>query len=249
VLQGENPVIEGFRFEAECFALLAALGERWDGHVFHPPARSAAAIAIERELAQTRRFLYVRVTSDERSIELLRDHRLGGTAGEPFYWHVAEDAAGPAVVLSGNGATHTRLRRASDGTWRGELLHPPYSPTALLQGEPIADPRPAAAVIATGSLDELLERTLAHYEMLPGDGETLRDFAGFLRTLATLDPAARERLDAIAGNAASPGRARLLQVAFDGWSAPSDGPAGHGIAPGHGWNRHAFPLGGYDPAL
>lgn len=246
VLQGENPAIEGFRFEAECFALLATLGERWDGHVFHPPARSAAAIATERELAETRRFRYVRVTSDERNVELLPDHRLGGEPGESFYWHVADGADGPAVVLSGNGAIHTRLRRADDGAWHGELLHPPRSPTALIPLRHAANSRPSTAAIATESLDGLLERTLALYETLPRDGETLRDLAGFLRTLATLDPALRRRLDAAAAGGASPGRARLLRLAFDGWPAPADGPA---VAPGHGWNRHAFPLTGYDPAL
>jgi hypothetical protein len=248
VLQGENPAIEGFRFEAECFALLATLGERWDGHVFHPPARSPAAIAIERELAEARRFSYVRVTSDERSVELLPDHRIGGTPGESFYWHVEDDADGLAVVLSGNGAMHTRLRRTIDGSWRGELLHPPYSPTALIRMDPLADLRPVVAT-TTGSLDELLERALAQHEMLPGDGDTLRDLAGFLRTLANLDPSVRPRLDVIAASGASPARARLIQLAFDGWSAPSDGPAGGDVAPGHGWNRHAFPLSGYDPGL
>ena len=249
VLQGENPAIEGFRLEAECFALLATLGERWDGHVFHPPARSAAAIAIERELAGTRRFRYLRITSDERNVELLPDHRLGGTPGESFYWHVADDADGPVVVFSGNGAIHTRLRRAADGTWRGELLHPPRSPTALIPLQPDTELESSREATANGPLDEMLERVLALYETLPRDGETLRDLAGFLRTLATLDPASRGRLDVVASGAASPSRARLLRFAFDGWPAPADGPAGQGVAQGHGWNHHSFPLTGYDPAL
>ena len=36
-------------------------------------------------VVETRRFRYVRVSSDERSIELLPDHRIGGAGGDEFY--------------------------------------------------------------------------------------------------------------------------------------------------------------------
>lgn len=242
VLHGINPTIEGFRREADCFALLAELGTKWDGHVFNPPARSERARAMERALAAARRYRFVRVTSDERPMDLLPDHRIGGAAGDEFYWYVLDDGDELELVLAGNGAAANRLRRSADGVWRGRLLHGPGTAVELV---PVRDdPQQAEPSLAGGeeALQRVLERGLALYESLPGDAETMRDLVGFVRSLARLDPALGARLDALAAAASDGKRAGMLRQALAGWSD------GAGIAEGHGWQRHRFPPVGYDPA-
>lgn len=248
VMRGINPTIEGFRLEAECFALLEALESKWDGYVFVPPVRSDSAKALERRLAQIRHFRYVRVSSDERWVELLADHRIGGAGGDEFYWYVADDGESPAIVLAGNGGSANRLCLDPDGVWRGRLAYTPGTPVELIPLTADADAGRQAPVTGHDLVHAVLERALAAYESLPRDQETTRDFAGFVRTLAILDPTIRVQLALSAAGETGEKRRQMIAVALDGWADRSQRPDGGGIPSGHGWNRHSFPLSGYDPA-
>jgi hypothetical protein len=246
VLRGINPTIEGFRREADCFALLAELEARWDGHVFNPPARGDAAKALECQLARTRRFRYVRVSSDERTVDLLADHRIGGAGGDEFYWYVTGTDDCPLLVLAGNGASSNRLRLDPDGVWRGRLPYSPGTPVELVPLAPDAGSRAPAA--GGGLVQAVLERALEAYELLPRDRETARDFAGFVRTLTILDPAIRDAPPLSAPGEIGDKRRQLIAAALDGWADRIHRPDGGGISAGHSWNRHSFPPVGYDPA-
>lgn len=249
VLRGINPAIEGFRREADCFALLADLDERWDGHVFNPPGRSDAAKALERGLAAVRHFRYVRVSSDERRVELLADHRIGGAGGDEFYWYVTEIDASPVLVLAGNGASSNRLRLDPDGVWRGRLPYGPGTPVELVPLTPGAVAVRQAPATGQCFVRALLERAFAAYESLPRDRETTRDFMGFLRTLSILDPTVKDDLALSAPGEVGEKRRQMISLALDGWANHVQRPDGSGgISSGHGWNRHSFPLAGYDPA-
>ncbi|MGA2960825.1 MAG: hypothetical protein ABSD96_04080, partial [Candidatus Korobacteraceae bacterium] len=74
ILRGSNARVEGFRFEDECLELLGKLRGLWDGRVFNPPVRSECALRLERHLVVIREFRFVRVSSDERRMELLHGH-------------------------------------------------------------------------------------------------------------------------------------------------------------------------------
>lgn len=248
VIRGNNPSIEGFRLEAECLGLLAALEKIWDGYVFNPPARSDAAKALERRLADVRRFRYVRVSCDERIVELLADHRIGGTGGDDFYWYVLEGGNGMEVVLAGNGADGNRLQLAPDGVWRGHLALPPGSPIELVPlAEGTAAPIPTLQV-GPNPLHVVLDRALLAYDSLPRDRETIRDFAGLLRTLVTLDPTIKDYLDSLTDSDLSQKRREMIRIAIDGWADRAHRPDTGGVDAGHGWNRHSLPVIGYDPA-
>lgn len=248
VLHGINPAIEGFRLDSECFALLADLDRVWDGYVFNPPARSEKAKALERHLAGLRRFRYIRVSSDERTLELLTDHRLGGAGGDEFYWYAVEADDGMELVLAGNGASSARLRLAADGTWRGRLVNSPGSPVELV---PLGHDDGGGELSSAAEhcpLRIVLDRALAAYRTLPRDRETMRDFVGLLRALTFLDPAIKDRLDTVAAAPSDEKVRQMIAFALDGWADRAQRPDGGGIAPGHSWNRHSFPVLGYDPA-
>jgi hypothetical protein len=245
VLQGINPTIEGFRREPECFDLLAELETVWDGYVFNPPTRSDSAMALERCLVEGRRFRYVRVSSDERSIELLPDHRIGGAGGDEFYWYADEAERGLEIVLAGNGNSSNRLSLSPDGVWRGRLVHPPGTPVELV---PMLQDTSRIAPEDRTPLHAVLDRALVAYQSLPLDRETTRDFIGLVRGFALLDPAIKDRLDALAIGSASDKLRCLIALALEGWADRAHRPDDGGIAAGHGWQRHSFPIVGYDPA-
>lgn len=245
ILRGANPAVEGFRLEQECFDLLACLERLWDGYVFDPPWRSDNAKALERRLAEQGRFRFVRVSSDERLIELLPDHRIGNARDE-FYWYVVEEENGIELVLQGRGGPACRLHASPDGVWRGPLFT--GQATALeLSAELPAGAPPQTPLCRQDELGRLLERALAAYESLPHDRETLRDFVGLLRALSILDPSIRARLDALA-TAADNRHGRLIALAVGGWTEIARRPDGGGVAAGHGWDQHSFPQVGYASA-
>jgi hypothetical protein len=226
ILHGDNPAIEGFRWQDECLALLRALAARWDGRIFNPPARSAEARRLEREAARIRHYRFTRVSSDERPIELLGDHRIGEGAGEgQFNWHVADGEDGPEMILEGEGRRSCALRLSpADGTWRGRLAHDGRMPVEVAPA-----PRGAAPVI--GSVGDgregspaaaLLDQVLEAYERVPWDAEVARDFVGAIRTLAIVDPAVAARLRGSLDDPAGPmgRRAGLVRSALA--SLPAD---------------------------
>jgi hypothetical protein len=243
ILAGSNPPIEGFRLERECRAHLRELAALWDGRVFNPPARSEAARRQEADLSR-REFSFVRVTSDERRIELLPDHRIRPARQHEHYWHVADGADGLELRLEGNGLRSCALRRSDDGTWRGRYLQAPGMTVELVPavaGSP-AEQRPCDP--GREALISLIDRVLESGAVLPWDREAARDLVGTLRILAALDSAVIERLQAerersVPGSA----RAQVIDAALAGLVDPSQRPDGGGIAAGHGWVNALFEPG------
>lgn len=240
ILRGSNPHVEGFRFERECLELISKLRGLWDGRVFHPPARSECALGMERRLAEIREFRFVRVSSDERRMELLQGHRVGaGASGSELYWWVADGAQGPELILEGDGFRSCVLRCSADGIWRGEYLSRPGMPVELIADSFHFSTRGRNSESEDSSLVSLLERLLNAYAALPWDGEVTRDFVGAVRTLATLEPALVDRLHNYMERA-SGRRAQLVRRALDGLAEPDCWPERGGIAPGHKWLNQNF---------
>lgn len=248
ILDGNNPRIEGFRLENECRSLIDELATLWDGRVFNPPPRSDEARRLEVDLSHIRKFRLIRVSSDERRIELLPDHRIGGGRSHESYWHVADGADGPELRIEGDGFPSCALRRSGDGKWCGRLLQAPGMPVELV-------PTPAGGLPGNRNLGRagealmpLLDRILDSGASLPWDREVARDLVGALRTLAALDPAVVERLeDESRRSTPTSARAQVVQAALAGLVVPARRPNGGGIAPGHDWLGRPFEMGrGYE---
>jgi hypothetical protein len=244
ILHGNNPRIDGFRLERECRGLLGELDTLWDGRVFNPPPRSDKARQLEADLICSREFRLVRVSSDERRIELLPDHRICPAGRHEHYWHVGDDPDGPKLRIDANGLRGCALRRSEDGIWRGRSLQSPGMPVELVPasvGGPVGQCRDGPDREA---LMSLLNRILDSGAALPWDHEVTRDLVGTLRTLAALDPAVIERLRDESGRS-MPGsaRAQMVQAALAGLADPSRRSDGDGVAPGHNWQSAPFKLG------
>ncbi|MGO9357464.1 MAG: hypothetical protein ACLP1D_07290 [Xanthobacteraceae bacterium] len=160
LLQGPNPRVEGFLFESECFTLLAELRQSWDGTLFNPPERSAAAQAMERELIELGRFRLVWVGSHEHVVALRPQHVVEGGSPDERCWFVADGADGLELRIVARGLLTCALRRAEDGIWRGGAgtfsveLHSELPQFARDLDATAADS--AAALIAVA--DRLLDR-------------------------------------------------------------------------------------------
>ena len=80
---------------------------------------------LDREIAAQRFFTYARVGIEQRTIELLPDHRIGrGLDRLEQRWTMRPFEGKPHLGLEGGESTICRLALADDGTWRGRwLLH------------------------------------------------------------------------------------------------------------------------------
>jgi hypothetical protein len=258
ILKGENPRVEGFRMEDECLGLLEELAELWDGRVYNPPPRSTQAQAIEQKLIRTQEFRFIRVSSDERALQLLPDHRIReGASKSEFYWHVEDGAHGPELIFESDGYRSCALQCSVDGIWRGKALAPPGMPIEL---QPInhaddarrpaltRDSNPAPQDQAEwNALTALLDRILEAYALLPLDAETKRDLVGAIRTLAALDPDLCRRLrHELADRRASASRAEILALALAGLADAAHRPDGGGVAAGHSGMDQEFTGKGYE---
>jgi hypothetical protein len=241
ILRGNNPRVEGFRFEDECLELIKKLNSVWDGRVFNPPARSECALKLERHLAEVREFRFVRVSSDERRMELLRGNRIGaGISGHELYWWIADGEQGPELIVEGDGYRSCVLRCSDDGTWRGQYLSRPEMPVELIPEPSRCKAHASRNSGSEGVMASLLDRMLDAYAALPWDSEMMRDFVGAIRTLATLDATLAERLHGELNGDTHGTRARLLQLALEGLAEPSCWAERGGIAPGHKFLNQNF---------
>jgi hypothetical protein len=135
----ENPHVPEFVHEEECFRFLRQLREQWDGKVAAVAAvvKPESEADSEEEIVQTRRFLYRRVGSDERILDLLPDHRVGeGRDRCECGWYMQEDAK-PCLVIegareSGRFGPICALSRHADGMWRGRWLQYERAPVELI---------------------------------------------------------------------------------------------------------------------
>ena len=230
ILDGDNPRISGFRLDVECRALLADLTAAWDGRVFVPPPRSRQAQASEAMLVGIGAFILIRVSSDERRIHLLPDHRIQPGIATERYWYVTDGENGLELRIEGRGVPVCHLLRYDDGVWRGRLLQSPGMPVELVPATPIASVENQAG----GDLAPLVERVLCMGASLSWDLETERDVTGALRILALLDPGvtaqlSRERESWPLGSS----RARVIGCVLDGIARSVGNPAP--IGQGNGW--------------
>lgn len=242
IIDGSNPRVPGFRWEDECRVLLHELSEVWDGRIFNPPERSVSARDLERDLALRRSYLRRRLTSDERRIALLGDHRIAGGGPSECYWYVADGADGPELRIEGKGLQLCTLRAATaDGVWRGRLLQPPEMPVELIPADESGGGRGADLGNQVSKAAALLDAILELAERLPWDRETARDVVGALRIVAALDPAIADGLIAQADCAVPESRrAQAAQAALEGLGRHRADRGG--IAPGHGWTNADFRL-------
>ncbi|MDR3466126.1 MAG: hypothetical protein P4M07_09295 [Xanthobacteraceae bacterium] len=229
LLHGPNPHIEGFRFETECLTLLAELRTLWDGTLFNPPQRSAAAQALERELSELGRFRLVWVGSHAHVVTLRPQHVVEGGSPDERCWFVADGANGPELRIVARGLLTCALRRAADGIWRGTAgafsveLHPEVPDFARGREAPAGE-----TAVLLAAVDRLLDGAG------PDSSGEQGDLAVTLAVLAGLDDALVPHLArraegpshaaaaaraALARLQASPGAAMVRRGS--GWLSPS----------------------------
>ncbi len=129
---GENFRLPGFEHHDVCLEALRELRRQWDGTVEVSP-RAVSSTALEADLIRSRYFLYRRVGSDERALELLPGGRIGDGRG-PWEraWRLEEQPGGPALVIQGYDSVTCRLARSPDGHWSGSWLHSERLPVELI---------------------------------------------------------------------------------------------------------------------
>jgi hypothetical protein len=244
ILNGNNPRIDGFRLEGECRALLHGLRALWDGRVYSPPGRSHEARRLEADLARSREFRFIRVSSDERRIELLPDHRIRPVRRNEHYWHVADDTHGPELRIEGNGLRSCALRQSADGSWHGRYLQPPNMPIELISAGPANSGETRDDSSDRAALLSVVDRILDSGISLPWDREVACDLAATLRALAILDPAVVEHLeDQRARSMPGSARSQAVQAALGGLvDLVRRSDAGR-IMPGHDRSRAPFLAG------
>lgn len=227
LLYGTNPRVEAFRWEEQCFTLLSELRTLWDGWVFNPPERSAAARAWERELIRTCHVRIVWVSSHEIGTELLDQHRIGPAAGSDHrYWFVSDGPTGLMLHIVGNGMEQCALAHHADGSWRGT--------GGRFQVELHAGSAASDGAVAAGTADVLavLDRVLTAGSRMSARSDLIDAYATTLATVAGLDPAGRRYLEDVASTADG-ARVRLATMALE---RCDDGAPRHGR--GTGWRHH-----------
>jgi hypothetical protein len=100
------------------------------------PLDIASKPANERSVAEgltNRTFEYCRVGFDKRRMIFLSDGRVGeGAGGCELFWDVKAGRGGRLFLEISSGCEITcRLRRGSDGTWRGRWIHHEKMPIVL----------------------------------------------------------------------------------------------------------------------
>ncbi len=194
---GANPPIPDFALETECFALLAALEDVWNGRVFNPPAMSALSHEVAARLQQIEWFNFHQAGLTEKALQLLPDNRIGaGRSEQEFYWWVEEDAEGIVLGLEGRHRSTCRLRAAPEGAWHGRSLAGEAWETRLVPRQDAIEPEDPKRASAIALLDAILASPAGR----PHGVEGIRDLMGALRILRAAIPgfaaALRDRLAA-----------------------------------------------------
>lgn len=139
---------------------------------------------LDREVAAQRHFSYVRVGHDQRTIELLPDHRIGrGADIHERRWRVISSDGTPSLQITGDDAITCRLSPSADGTWRGRWLAHEMMDVRL---RPIADrhpPLPGPAVAAARTLLRGEDGARPAYEILQHYRRTVASDPGQKRLL------------------------------------------------------------------
>jgi Mannosyltransferase putative len=103
-----------------CEAALADLRKRWSGVVFHPPTRSARALAEEARLIGVRTFRYEPRPDAARGLELLPGGRIGKGAALERNWAVTERDGALLLKLYAGHREYATLEKMADGSWQGD---------------------------------------------------------------------------------------------------------------------------------
>ena len=146
---GTQGAIEGFRYQAECAAALAALRARWNGRIFYPPDRSVRARAQETALSG-RRFRLEQRGGPAVDLELLSHGEFGaGRAADRQNWW-CEDTAGALRLVFTDGVAASYRLSPLGPHWQGPHIFDADAPVLLAP----SDIAPVAAGL--GLIDELL---------------------------------------------------------------------------------------------
>jgi len=114
---GENLHFPGFLYETECLQFLARLEKVWDGRV----ATNELTPPENYKSGASRWYRYLLIGQGQRLLEFLPNHGIGaGTRECERAWRVTDD--GQALEILGDNWTTCRLRKDSDGIWKGNWL-------------------------------------------------------------------------------------------------------------------------------
>ena len=140
ILNGANPVLDGFQEDARCRRYLQELEGLWNGRIFLPPPLGDAGMAFERKMISMRWFVYELVGDRRWTMELLPGNRIGkGFDLHEAHWWVAEDDRGLAVCIGEDEGVFVRLEAVADGQWRGRWTSARALPVILKASVPRAD--------------------------------------------------------------------------------------------------------------
>ena len=122
----ENPPMPSFQLQAECEAALADLEARWAGRLFRRPARSAAARALEAELADALLRIAMADGKEDRVLLNANGDIGGARTHDRQHWYVVDRAEDGLALVFSNGERETAwLKQEVSGDWRGRRLAPP----------------------------------------------------------------------------------------------------------------------------
>lgn len=201
----DEPATDGFLHLDACNSALATLRQRWNGRIFWPPDRSAAARATESTLADQGRFRLEVLGSETVDLELwpFGEFGSGRSTYRQNWW--CQEHKGSLELLFRDGERLTyRLRPQADGTWQGERLLHREAIVTLVPRVPAGDVAPVP-----GLVDQLL--TAIRFPTA-GSAEWERFCIG-IELLSRVDPSVLARLDEIAGAMAPEVAARLVALA------------------------------------
>jgi hypothetical protein len=120
LLHGPNRPLAAPALMPHCEAALAQLRERWSGHVFHAPDRSARARAEEARLVALRNVRIEDSGDVGRDLELLPGGRVGAGREVEQHWAVIERGDTLVLQLYGNGRVPiAALEKRDGGAWFG----------------------------------------------------------------------------------------------------------------------------------
>ena len=158
-LHGENPVVPGFRFEAECRGFLEQLREGWDGTVGGPRPSATLQRTVEGARAELTAGIYrfVREGYGYWPMTFMPDGRVGiGATAAERTWRLRLAGGEPRLEIGSDGGTSSVFAPSRDGGWTGD------SGTELA---PIAV-RGAESPSAPLSFSQFVDKVLAYAEPL-----------------------------------------------------------------------------------
>jgi hypothetical protein len=195
---GEQYSFKAAIHQDACLAALEALRALWNGRIFNPPSRSAAARELEATLVAAARMECEVAGEAPFVVEFQPDGELGeGRSHDRANWAVVDDPTDDSrrelIIWDARGRAAYRLAPGSDGGWRGERSLFPAAPLVATLG-PAAAPAPAVAGAQRGLVDDFL--AAAGFGPLRADDAEL---SAALVLLARVEPGVAERLRFLAG--------------------------------------------------